>query len=498
MALRVLSLLLLCLAALRAQSAQLDGNKPLFTVLAALDAVGAGADPDSPSNHPLRRAVREEIDKKKLPIMADLRDYFRQHRQDTRFADFRLYTSWALLVTDPPGFEFKLKDHQLPADVLDLRELGNLMSRFYRDARLEDIWNRSQPAYEQFMARYHEPASQAVTLVSAYLRMPLSGAFNGRKFQVVADLLGPPNQIMFMPFFDQYFLVVTNSVDVHANDVRQAYIHYLIDPLVTRHMDKLEDKKALADYAQGAPLPEFYKSDFLLLATKSLVRAIEARIERGPRRQAIVDESMKEGYILTAHFAEQLPQYEKQELAMKFYFPDLITSINLSKEEKRLEHFEFASKRTERVAKSAPKAPEPEPSAVEKALDEAEKLYTARDLGKARDAFAAILTKTDARPMQARAYYGLGRIAALNRDPESAERLFQKSLDLGAPPHEKAWTLVYLGKLSQAARQDAEASAHFTAALAVEGGSEKAKEAAKEALRSISAKPKEKQEQNEQ
>jgi hypothetical protein len=47
-----------------------------------------------------------------------------------------------------------------------------------------------------------------------------------------------------------------------------------------------------------------------------------------------------------------------------------------------------------------------------------------------------------------------------------------------------------LGKLSQAARQDAEASAHFQAALAVEGASAKAKEAASEGLRSISEKSK--------
>jgi len=376
--------------------------------------------------------------------------------------------------------------------VLNLRDLGPLLARFYEEANIDDLWKRSQPAYDQFATRYHEPASQAVTLVSAYLRSPLSGAFGGRRFQVVIDLLGPPNQILFLPFFDEYFLVVTNSIEVHAGDVRQAYLHYLLDPMVTRHLDKIEEKKALADYAQASPLPDFYKQDFLLLATKSLVRAIEARMERGgpARKQAMVDQAMKEGFVLTAHFAEQLPLYEKQEQSMRFYVPGLITSINLKQEERRLENFEFDSKRVERIAKSAPPPPVAEPSEIEKAFEKAEGLYTARDLEKAREAFTAILTKTDQRPMQAKAYYGLGRVAALSRDPESAERLFQKSLELGAPPPEKAWTLVYLGKLSQAARQDAEASAHFQAALAVEGASAKAKEAASEGLRSISEKSK--------
>ena len=344
------------------------------------------------------------------------------------------------------------------------------------------------------MVRYHEPAAQAVTLASAYLRSPLSGAFGGRKFQVVADLLGAPNQIFFLPFFDDYNLVVTHSAEVHSGDIRQAYLHYLLDPMVTRHMDKVEEKKALADYAQASPLPEYFKHDFLLLATRSLVRAVESRIERGaPRRQAMVDRAMKEGFVLTAHFAEQLPLYEKQEQAMRFYFLELIKSINLAREEKRLEGFEFDRKQIERVAKAVPLPPVDEPSALEKALAEAEALYTARDLVKAREAFGAILTTTDQTPIQARAYYGLARIASLNKDPEAAERLFEKSLDLGAPPYEKTWTLVYLGKLSQQQMDPnarANAVSRFQAALAVEGGSAKAKEAAAEALRTISEKAK--------
>ena len=480
------------MAGLRAQTAQLVGSKSMFTVLAALNAAGFDADLASPSNHPLRQAIRDQIIPLKLPVVADLRDYFRQHRPDTPLEELRLYMSWSLLVGEPPEFEFKLKDHQLPPDVLALRDLGPLLARFYRDADIDDLWKRSQPAYEQFKTRYHEPATQAVTHTSAYLRSALGGTFGGRRFQVVVDLLGPPNQILFLPFFDEYNLVVTHSNEVHAGDVRQAYLHYLLDPMVTRHMDKLEDKKGVGDYAMSSPLPDHYKNDFLLLATRSLVRAIEARLERGgaARRQAMVDQAMKEGFVLTAHFAEQLPLYEKQEQSMRFYFPTLLTSINLKREEQRLEGFEFAAKPVERVAKAAPAPPPDEPHPLEKALDDAEALYTARNLDKAREAFAAILTRTDQSPFQARAYYGLGRIASLNKDPESAQRLFQKSLDLGVPPHEKAWTLVYLGKLSQAAREDADAVAHFQAALAVEGASAKAKEAASEALRGISEKAK--------
>ena len=53
--------------------------------------------------------------------------------------------------------------------------------------------------------------------------------------------------------------------------------------------------------------------------------------------------------------------------------------------------------------------------------------------------------------MHASAYYGLARIALLEKDLDAAERLFQKSLESEPEAFDKAWVLVYLGRLSVAA-----------------------------------------------
>ena len=93
-------------------------------------------------------------------------------------------------------------------------------------------------------------------------------------------------------------------------------------------------KRGLADHAQRAPaLDESFKSDYLLLVTESLIKAVEARLDRKP---AAVEQAMSEGYILTAYFAEQLPAYLKQEQAMRFYYPDMIAAIDLKREDARL------------------------------------------------------------------------------------------------------------------------------------------------------------------
>jgi len=476
---------------LSAEQGQLDGSKSLFTVLAAINAAGYDAQIDSPASHPLRKAIRDEIKRRNPPVLADIRDFVRQHRQENDTWELRLYISYALLADGPPKFNWKIKEYQLPPDVAALKDLAPLLEKFYTQAGIEELWQRSQPAFEEFIAKYHPAATRAITEVSAYLRAPLGGGYMGRTFQIVLDLLGAPNQIHPRTFLDDYYLVVTHSAEPQFNDIRQHYMRYLLDPLVTKYAEKVDAKKAVGDYALGAPyLPEHYKQDFLLLFTQCLIRAVEARLAPASKRQAMVDQAMGEGFTLTAYFAERLPIYEKQEQAMRLYFPELVSPLDFAKEERRMAKFEFSNVRVERKAKPIAAPPPPELSPVEKALEEAEDLYAKRDLDKARETFAGVLDRTAQNPLQAKAYYGLARIAALKRDPETAVKLFEKSLELGPPAQEKAWVLVYLGRLSMAMEQWPEAAQRFQAALGVEGGSAMARDAAGKGL--LEAKEKQK------
>ena len=116
-------------------------------------------------------------------------------------------------------------------------------------------------------------------------------------------------------------------------------------------------KRSLGDFAQGAAaLDESYKSDFLLLTTESLIRAIEARLDRKP---GLVQESLMAGYILTPFFSEALPLYEKQETAMRMYFPDMMASIDLKKESKRLDGIDLTVAPPKPVNASVEQTPEP-------------------------------------------------------------------------------------------------------------------------------------------
>jgi len=139
------------------------------------------------------------------------------------------------------------------------------------------------------------------------------------------------------------------------------------------------------------------------------------------------------------------------------------------------------------VRSAQPAAPPPPPlTGAAKTLNDADNLYAARELEKAKKLYLDALQQTDQEPVHAAVYYGLARIATLEKDPETAERLFQKVLELQpeAPVH--AWALVYLGKLALAAGEREPAAKYFQDALKVEGASEKARQEAQQGIQQSS------------
>jgi tetratricopeptide (TPR) repeat protein len=189
----------------------------------------------------------------------------------------------------------------------------------------------------------------------------------------------------------------------------------------------------------------------------------------------MVDQALREGFVYTAAFADQLPGYEKQPEAMRIYLLDLIKGIDLGKEDKRLENVEFAKERNRRVFKATVAEKEPEATGAAKTLEIAEDLYRGRNLDQAKQTYLSALQETTQPTLHARAYYGLARIAALQKDPELAEKLFKKTLEFSPDPETKSWAYYYLGRLAMAAGETDEASRNYRAALAIDGASAKAK-----------------------
>ena len=160
---------------------QLDASRTLFSVLAAINAAGYDVDLASGANHPLRQIIRREIAAKKLPVVEDLKYFVKKHHKNDPTAELSQYISFALSVKGPPDFESKFRNVDVPPDVEPLEGFNALMAKFDRDADIEELWKKSQPAFERVIERYHEPVSQAILEVNAYLRNVTSG-YLGRRW----------------------------------------------------------------------------------------------------------------------------------------------------------------------------------------------------------------------------------------------------------------------------------------------------------------------------
>lgn len=454
---------------------QLDSNEALFTVLAAINAAGYDEEIDAVSTHVFRHTLRTELAARNLDSVFELKRFFRDHKLPDPKAELSRYISYALLINGPPAFDYRDPDMVRPPDASSIEGLSPLLVAFYKEANLEQAWQRAQPFYDQMIERYHEPVTRAVLQANAYARNSTSG-YLGRRFQIYVDLLGAPNQVQSRSFGDEYFIVVTPSVEPQIDGIRHAYLHYLIDPLGLKFSDDINKKHALGDYAQGAgALDEHYKSNFLDLATESLIKAMESRIDRRPVE---AEQALKEGFVLAPGLAEQLAAYETQDSALRLYFPNLFANLDFKREEKRMANVEFAASRTSRTVRAAQSVKPPELTGAAKTLDDAEQAYRARDLDRAKEIYVRVLEQTTEQPLHAKAYYGLARVALLQRDPETGDRLFRKALELGPDAETKSWSLLYLARLADSQGDRGQAVENYKAALAVPDAPDSVRQAA--------------------
>ena len=464
-----------------AESLQLDANENLFYVLAAINAAGFDDGIKLPDNSPLRLQLRDYLAKLNIASLPELQRFLQTNaRHKSGVQDLAQYISYALSVTGPPDFAWRTRDVEVPPDAKALEGLTPLLAAFYRETHLDELWRRSRPVYDKELEKYHAPVLSMTSKVDGYLRVP-SGGYLGRRFQVFIDLLGTPQQVQTRNYGDDAFVIVTPSAEPKMFDIRHAYLHFELDPIMIKYGMDLQQKRSLLDVVQLAPLEDNYKSDFVLLANESLIKAVECRLDKN---RAGIQQAMRQGYVLTEFFSEQLPVFEQQQQGMRFYAEEMVNAIDLKHETARIAGVKFDSGQLQRKGQQVTVAgPELSPSA--KTLEEAEASYTAKSLDKSRDLFLKSLEQRGSAEEHAQAWYGLARISLLQNQPDAAVKLFEKTLGASPDAFTKAWSYVYLARLSKAANDPARAAKYYQEAMAVPGASDRAVEAARKESQNI-------------
>ncbi len=474
------------------RTVSVDSRVQLFAVLCALDA--AGYDSGTAGDTPGRIQLRDKMRALQGPSVVALRKYYSEHALGDSGATFSRFVSFALVAGPPPDFQFELRRDDLPPEALTLDGFNSILSNFYRDEKIGDLWKFYQPEYERSVESLEAPVSDLVFNVSNYLREIIRPS-NSRTFSVYVEPLAG-DETIFRNFGDVYAVVVRPSLQPPMDDIRHAFLHFMLDPIAIRYRAQASRAAPLLEYAARAPLlPVDLRDDFSAFFDECLVRAVELRLRRLPPAQlaSAIDQADSSGYVLVRPIYAGLSGFEKSEPAMGYYLPDLIKEINVDAEQRRVSAVKFADTApageasAENIHGAAKPAAPSGPLADD--LAEGQRQIFARNGEAAAAAFQRVLA---AHPDDLRATYGLAVASALQGKPDEARDLFTKVIaaaqnplagpEAHADPSNLSWSHIYLGRMYDVEGKRDLAVLEYRAALAVQGAPNSARDAAQRGI----------------
>jgi len=460
----------------------LDTSETLFTILASMNVCGYDAELNL--SDPVRKQIRGELVRAAhdsddaLETTNVMCQYYHEHVRPDSSRDLAQYISLALYLGDPPNFLPKVKEAELPPDAANVVPFAKLAAAFYDRAGLHAIWQKHRDAYARLADRYHQPLSKTLFDTEIYLKLPSAG-YLGRSFTVYLEPMGAPGQVNARNYGNEYYVVISPAgSELKMDQIRHTYLHYLLDPLSLKYPASIKRLDPLLESVKRAPMEEAFKIDTSLLVTECLVRAVEIRTQGNSKtpealRSDAVEKSMEQGYILTRYFYDSLVQFEKNPEGIRNAYIDLLSNVDLKKEEKRAAEIQFASNASPEVLRfSRPKD--------QHLLLLAEKRMSGGDLKTAQDLAEQALR--DGQEDPGRALFVLAQIAAANKDMAGATGYFERALKVAQEPKVIAWSHIYLGRIFDLQEQRENALNQYHAALSTGGTLPEVKAAAERGL----------------
>jgi tetratricopeptide (TPR) repeat protein len=459
----------------------------LFTAMAALNAAGFDVEFGS-QYHPVREKVRQYAVGVDPDLIARLKVFYRQQKaNETDEAQLAKYISLAVNLGDPPDFKLALREESLPPDARAVAEFADLMREYYDKAHLGRHWLELRADYDREVARVGPTLRDVIVRTDAYMRSPL-GANSFRGLSIYIELAAPVNTVNVRSNQDSYYVIIGDSSHLRVDDIRHAYLHFQLDSLVTKYFNRMQSVSTLLDRAKKAQgVDPAYTSEFRIMVTESLIRALELRMDKAPaaRARESMDTFYRSGLLLTPYFYGALESYEKAGVALRDAFGDMARNVKYVTEETRFDQT-FAKIPLPQKSVARPEVPQPEPAPPppdpkRDILKQAEAAFKAGDLAKAQASFERVLSDFDHN--DGAAEYGLALIASKNGDSDEAKKQFDRVLqNASVEPQMKVWAYIYRGRIFDLECERERAVEYYQQAVKVGDDSQNAQANARQGL----------------
>jgi len=493
----------------------LTSAEPVFVMSAALNM--CGYDEGLDSSAPVRKQVRDEIEKA-LAASEDARAkrdtlclFIAQHRMTGTEMDIAQYISLSLYLTPPPELETTADLTEMPPDATQVAEIVPHLKDFADAVDLHGIWLTVHHIYDEAANQLHDPLSKMIVSTNLYLKMP-AGTYDGRRFIVVIEPMLSPSTVNARIYGTDY-VVVVSPVDGHIRmtDVRHTYLHYVIEPLLYSRANAIDRAQPILKEIREAPLEFRYRSDTVPLTVECLIKAIEARtmdtgipaykipadVDRSqlPRyeherqlveqkreavRVATAQHDMKQGFVLTQYFYEQMVQFEKDPAGLKDNIGEMVYTMDVDQQVHRARQIEFDKEAdAEVLGRSKPHKLT--------GMDLAEAKLSNGDTASASAMAQRVLQNQSdtiaSAADTARAWFVLARAAAVTGHPDQAIDDFQKTLSTSKEQRLLAWSHIYLGRMLDLDCKRDQALSEYKLALTVRDGREDTRLAAERGVK---------------
>src|SRR5205807_3177425 len=189
-----------------------DGSEAMFTTLCALLAAGFESNISSDNWTAFRAQMRERLRQQQGPAVDAVRQFYRQHELLDPGATLSRYLWFGLVSGPAPAFQPILRRDELPPEIIALEGFSEILSNYYQEQKIGQLWRQVQPVYNREVERLHDPLSQIVFVASAYLREILEPS-GPRTFAVVVEpLVGRITNVR--NFGDHYALVLSGGEEI--------------------------------------------------------------------------------------------------------------------------------------------------------------------------------------------------------------------------------------------------------------------------------------------
>ncbi len=316
------------------------------------------------------------------------------------------------------------------------------------------------------MKQLHDPVSQLLTQTDLYLKVAFNN-YPGQRFVIYLEPLLSPAQVDSRNFGRNYYMVTSPDREGHVRfpEIRHTYLHFVLDPMAELHGTALKQLEPILEDVLKAPMAQSFKNDIALMVNECVIRAIEARTtipkSNEAARNAYVQRSVEEGFVLTRLFYDQLGDFEKESTGMQNAYGSLLRAVDLEHERKRAREVAFRDQATPEIVSAVQSGTD-----EDSALNLAEQKLAAGDREGAQKLANQVLQHNHGGDAPGHAAFIMARIATMSGKMEEARVSFEQAVQSVKDARILAWSHIYLGRIFDIQQNRDVAVEHYRAALA--------------------------------